>query len=77
MKLPEGLPLPFVILQVGLVTTLPVIEHVASVKEKWVPVTVTFVLDTPEAGDSVMVGGSTVKVAWAASAPGLPVTVIV
>jgi hypothetical protein len=59
------------------VTTLPLIVQAASVREKSEPVTVTVVPAGPEVGFSTIAGGSTVKVVLAASAPGLPVTVIV
>ena len=77
MKLPVGLPLPAVIVQVGPVATLPEIVHAASVNEKSDPITSTVVPAGPEVGFSTMAGGRTVKVDEAASAPGLPVTVMV
>ena len=77
MKLPVGLPLPAITVHAGPVTTLPLIVQAASVREKSEPVTVTVVPAGPEVGFSTIAGGSTVKVVLAASAPGLPVTVIV
>ena len=77
MKLPVGVPLPRTIVQVAPVVTLPVIVQAESVNEKWDPVAVTIVPAGPEVGFNTRAGGSTVKVDWAISPPGLPVTVIV
>ena len=78
MKLPVGAPLPAVMVQVGVVTKLPPeIVHPVSANEKCVPTTLTVVPVGPDVGVAVIEGARTVNVAVPASAPGLPVTVMV
>jgi len=67
-----------VTVQVGAVTKLPPeIVHPVSLNEKCVPTTLTVVPVGPDVGVADIEGARTVKVAVAASPPGLPVTVIV
>jgi hypothetical protein len=78
--LPFADPVPGTTKQAGFRTRLPrvglVIEHVVSVYENPVPVTLTNIPILPEIGFIVSVGAVTVNVVWAKS-PVLPVTVMV
>ena len=78
VKVPVACPLPNIMVQPGLATTLPVSEHApVSSKLKLTPSILTVVPTGPEVGFSVSVGAATVSVAVAESPLGVPVTVTV